>query len=329
MLDKIRPTELLKKQKEVFLKDIKYLIKQKRNFILVNCPACNYSKYTHFLKKNSLNYVKCKKCSTVFTNPRATPKILEDFYSQSRNYQYWNKVIYPLTEKQRRKNIFKPRVDMLVGICNRLSIPKHTLIEVGCGFGTFLEELKDRKIFTRIIGIEPTPDLAETCRKKGIDIIEKPVEKVNLNNDMANIVASFEVIEHLFSPKKFIFACRKILSNKGLLFLTCPNVEGFDMQILNKASDSFDIEHLNYFNLDSLSYLLESSGFKVLEKHTPGILDAEIVRRKVLEEKFKLDNQFIESLLVKRWNTVGAAFQKFLSDNLLSSSMLIIAQKNN
>jgi hypothetical protein len=110
--------------------------------------------------------------------------------------------------------------------------------------------------------------------------------------------------------------------------LTCPNGEGFDIDTLGIASDSVDHEHLNYFNPNSLSQLLASSGLDVLESFTPGKLDAELVRNKVLEGVFDLiDQPFLQKVLIDEWDQRGAAFQDFLVATGASSNMWIVARK--
>src|SRR5439155_26773943 len=105
------------------------------------------------------------------------------------------------------------------------------------------------------------------------------------------VVAAFEVIEHLFSPHDFLTACRDRLAPGGLVVLTCPNVRGFDVSVLGPVSDTVDVEHLNYFHPDSLCRLLERCGLTPLEALTPGELDAELVRKKALAGQFDLSGQ--------------------------------------
>lgn len=323
----IRPKDVMDKSKQYLMEDIAYVLKQKKHFVKVNCPACNSKENSPKFTKYTMTFVECKKCQTVFTNPRPTDAILIDFYKQSKYYKYWNDEIFPASEKIRRIKIFKPRVDRILDICKRLSVPTDTLVEVGAGFGTFLEELKSRKTFKSLIGIEPTPDLAETCRKKGLKMIEKTIEEVKPGTLKANIVVSFEVIEHLFSPNFYVKACNQILKKGGFLVLTCPNSAGFDIKTLGPISDAVDVEHLNYFNPDSLAFLLEQHGFEVIEKHTPGVLDADLVRNKILSGDFKTKNPLYKTILIDKWEELGGPFQEFLQQNQLSSNMMLVAKK--
>lgn len=324
----IRPEYLKADQAGLLASDIKMLLSYKKRFVKVACPACENGSSRKMFTKYGLRYVKCEKCGTVYVNPRPTPEILEKYYSASKNYEYWNNYIFPASESARREKIFKPRVKKLVEFCRRYGLRPKTLLEVGAGFGTFCEEAARVKFFRRIIAVEPTPGLAETCRKKGIEVIEKPVEKVKLKGLSVDIVASFEVIEHLFYPSGFLRSCASLLSKGGLIILTCPNVKGFDVDVLGKLSATFDNEHLNYFHPESLSWLLERSGFEVVDIATPGRLDAELVRKAALGGKVDLSGRpFLKRVLLDRWDETGRSFQDFLADNLLSSHMWIVGRK--
>lgn len=325
--NEIRPVSLLEKQDQCLQNDIRKLLEYKNEFVDVLCPACGASSFCVKFNKYELTYVECCNCQTIYVNPRPTPEILDIYYKTSENYAYWNKYIFPASEENRRKKIFLPRVERILEFCHEYNVGHDCLLEVGAGFGTFCKEMQAKSYFKRIIAVEPTPDLANTCRNKGLEVIEKPIEQVNLSDQKIDIIVSFEVIEHLFCPRDFINSCASILLPGGLLVLTCPNIKGFDIATLQELSTAVDNEHLNYFHPASISLLLEC-GFEVLQLLTPGKLDAELVRNKVLAGEFDLDNQpFLNTVLIERWEEVGEAFQKFLADNLLSSHMWVVARK--
>jgi 2-polyprenyl-3-methyl-5-hydroxy-6-metoxy-1,4-benzoquinol methylase len=326
--EEIRPEHLKENQAVLIASDIRMLMAHKHEFVKVVCPACGSRNHVPLFCKSGMKYVVCKKCETAYVSPRPTPRILESFYSRSKNYEYWNKYIFPASERSRREKIFRPRVDSLINICKRYKAKHEILLEIGAGFGTFCEEARATRFFSRVIAVEPTPDLAETCRRKGIEVIAKPVEQVRLQDIKADVVASFEVIEHLFDPRGFIKGCSSLLSKGGLLLITCPNVKGFDMELLRKSSKTFDYEHLNYFHPESLSRLMEKFGLEVIEVSTPGKLDAELVRKEVVKGEVDLLKQpFLRRILIEQWDELGAPFQQFLADNLLSSHMWIVGRK--
>jgi 2-polyprenyl-3-methyl-5-hydroxy-6-metoxy-1,4-benzoquinol methylase/ribosomal protein S27E len=325
----IRPTQLMQEQAKRLAADIDLLLRHKSDFVTVTCPACNSKNSRKVYEKYGIQFVSCQSCETVYANPRPRPEHLEEYYRQSENYAYWNKYIFPASEAARRENIFKPRVQKVINICRQFGIQTNTLLEVGAGFGIFCEEAKKTEVFNRVIGVEPTPDLAQTCRDRGIEVIEQPIEQVSFGADRMDVIVNFEVIEHLFSPRKFLVKCYDLLASGGVFMLTCPNVKGFDIVTLADKSSAVDNEHINLFHLDSLAQLLESCGFEVIEKQTPGRLDAELVRKKIISGEFDVsNNHFLKQVLIDEWETKGEAFQNFLSVNNLSSNMLLVARKS-
>jgi 2-polyprenyl-3-methyl-5-hydroxy-6-metoxy-1,4-benzoquinol methylase/predicted RNA-binding Zn-ribbon protein involved in translation (DUF1610 family) len=299
----IRPENLMQKQKILTLTDAGRMLSRCGEFVHVDCPACGTTPAVEKFKKNGISYVECENCQTFYVNPRPSEEILEWFYKGSPNYAYWNEIIFPASETARLERIFTPRVDRVLEMCEKYGVSTNSLMEIGAGFGTFCGELKRRNIFSRVVAVEPTPDLAATCRGRGVEVIESPVERIQLREDeLFDVVVSFEVIEHLFNPKAFVANMARLLKPGGIILLVCPNGKGFDVETLGVLSNTVDHEHLNYFNPQSLGGLLERSGLKVLEQSTPGKLDVELVRNKVLDGEFDVGDQpFLKRVLVDSW----------------------------
>lgn len=312
---------------KLWAQDIKQLLRLKKEFKKIPCPACESRSYQQIFKKNGFTFVKCKKCETVFINPRPSSEILTEFYENSKSIKHWNDKIFPYSENSRREQIFLPRAKKVVELCKNFNTMTDVLLDVGAGFGTFCEEIKKFSVFDKVIAIEPSHDLAETCRRKGLDVIEKPIEEVEL--DYASVITNFELIEHLYWPKDFLLACRKALSKNGILIITTPNIKGFDLLILGKVSDNIvGPNHLNYFHSKSLTNLLEKCGLGVIEILTPGQLDAELVRKKILSNELDISNNlFLKHILVDEWDVFGESFQNFLMSNGLSSHLWIVCKK--
>jgi SAM-dependent methyltransferase len=201
---------------------------------------------------------------------------------------------------------------------------------VGAGFGTFCAEVKARNVFSRVVAVEPTPDLAETCRKRGLVVMEQPVEQIKLEAaNLFDVIASFEVIEHLFAPIDFVGHMTRLLKPGGLLILTCPNGQGFDIETLGVVSNTVDHEHLNYFNPGSLAKLLTNCSLEVLESFTPGKMDADLVRNRILAGDFDVSKQpFLKRVLVDNREHLLEPFQDFLVQQGLSSNMWMVARKH-
>ena len=99
----IRPEKLIKKADHFVNLDAKYLYSKKPLFVQVNCPACNYKKKDFLFKKKKFSYFICCKCKTYYVSPRPNEKTLNQFYKNSKLYEFWNNYIFPATEKVRKK----------------------------------------------------------------------------------------------------------------------------------------------------------------------------------------------------------------------------------
>jgi len=324
--EEIRPSNLMRENQQLRAEDAAELIKNKDEFVLVPCPACQSENYEKKFVKEGFDFVICNDCETYFINPRPTFEILNRFYENSKCLKHWKK-FFQATEESRKKNIFEPRSKRVIDICKKHNKSEGILLDVGAGSGTLCEIIQEQGNFKKVIAVEPSNDLAEECRKKNVDVIEKPIEKIAL--DSVDVITSFELIEHLFNPKEYILACAKALSKDGLFILTTPNIKGFDLLVLGKASTNIaGPNHINYFHPESLSNLLHNCGLEVIETLTPGELDAELVHKKILDKEFDISNQpFLQNVLVNQWEKLGDNFQKFLSSNGLSSHMWIVAKK--
>jgi 2-polyprenyl-3-methyl-5-hydroxy-6-metoxy-1,4-benzoquinol methylase/Zn ribbon nucleic-acid-binding protein len=324
----IRPDELMAEQARRYEADVAWLVDRLDRFVSVGCPACGSQEGAVRWRKFGLTYPECGVCGTVYLSPRPDPGLLTEYYRSSQNYEYWTEVIFPASEAARRTQIFRPRAERVAEIVGRFAGGARVLIDVGAGFGTFAEEAERLDRLERVIALEPEPHLAATCRQKGLEVIESPVESASFPVAEVDVITNFEVIEHLFDPGAFLAQCGRLLRPGGLLVITCPNVRGFDIEILQEKASAVDAEHLNYFHPRSLAALLERSGFDLLETRTPGRLDAEIVRKRALAGDIDLSDQpFLETVLLDEWERLGGAFQDFLADNGLSSNMWLVARR--
>ncbi len=263
----IRPDVLMVEQAKRFERDIGWLWDQSSRFVSVSCPACDLVWAEAAWRKHGFSWSRCLRCETVYMTPRPDLKLLAEYYQRSEQYAYWNEMIFPASEPARMK-IAQQRAVHLVEISDE----RETLLDVGAGFGTFAEAAD---YYFDVVALEPEPHLAQSCFDRGLTVIAEPFEDAELPH--FDIITAFEVIEHLFSPRKFLKRCAEVLPTDGLLCLTCPNVKGFEIEVLGAKSKAIDPEHLNLFHLASLAMALSNAGFEVIESETPGRLDCELV----------------------------------------------------
>jgi SAM-dependent methyltransferase len=321
------PEDLLAGQEAAFARDIARLHADPRRHVAVLCPACEAERPSEpAFEKYGFAFRRCAECATIYMSPRPSADLLAEYYARSENYAYWAKHIFPASEASRREKIHKPWLERIAALAERHGVPRGMLVEVGPGFGTFAALATESKRFRKVLAVEPTPEMAAACRKRGVEVIEKRIEEVRDELAGADILVSFEVIEHLFQPGGFVAQCARVLAPGRLLVLSCPNGQGFDIQTLGARALAVDAEHVNLFNPGSLGRLLERHGFEVLDSETPGRLDAEFVREAALRNEVQLD-PFLKRVLVDEWDRLGWPFQQFLAGHGLSSHMWIAARR--
>jgi len=321
------PSDLLEGQEAAFARDIARL-HARGDTTRVACPACGADVPRPAFEKFGFFYQHCGDCSTIYMSPRPSETAMADYYANSENYAYWAKHIFPASEATRREKIHKPWLERVVGYVARFAVPRGLLVEIGPGFGTFAELAAASGKFSRVLAVEPTPELAAACRARGVDVAETRVEDFAGTGTGATVVCAFEVIEHLYEPRRLVEGVHRLLAPGGLMVLSCPNAAGFDIAMLGADSLAVDVEHVNLFNPDSLRRLVESVGFEVLVVHTPGRLDAEFVREAALKGEVSLD-PLLQRVLVTEWERLGWPFQRFLSEHGLSSHMWLAARRQN
>ncbi|MEM6533231.1 MAG: class I SAM-dependent methyltransferase [Myxococcota bacterium] len=323
----IRPVALMNDKRDKLRLDREFLLAREHRFVDVACPACGHRPSAPWDSKDGFQFVQCSACSTIYMNPRPNQDLLLEFYRQSLNYAEWNRTIFPATEKARMEKIIRPRAARLVDASRRLGVTGGTVLEIGAAYGTFGLAIEEIGYFDRYVAVEPTSDLAQTCRNRGFETHECAIEELNLEDERIDVVAAFEVIEHLFDPECFVSAAIRIMRPGGLLILSCPNSDALGPLTLKACDPTFNHEHLNYFTPSSLSRLLKGHGLEIEETHTPGQLDVELLASTLEQSESGGDHGFWRRLFAQASQDDLDRLQGLIAKVGLSSHMWIIARK--
>ena len=248
------------------------------------------------------------------------------FRSDSVSSQYWADVFFPAVAEVRREKIFRPRVEKLAQICTDHDFTVERLVDIGAGYGIFLDEWKKCFADVDAVAVEPSTSLASECRAKGLRVVESVAENAGGLDNFADLVVCFEVLEHVTDPLAFMNILKGMTRPGGYVFISTLCIDGFDLQMLwEKSTQISPPHHINILSVDGFKRLFSRAGLVDVEISTPGQLDVDIVRNVSESDSSLLVGQrFIKSLVEN--DVTASMFQSFLSENCLSSHAWVLGK---
>jgi len=322
----IRPKALLDEYIRLSIKDSeKFFSNGERRDI--PCVACGSDEKEHKFNKSGFDYAKCLNCCSLYQTPRPDIRKFENFYKESESSKFWADKFYPSVAEVRRKKIIAPKVKLITEMMKIKDVTIDKILDVGAGYGIFLEEWKNKHAEVKAVAIEPSSSLASKCRRKGFEVEEAMAEDSVNFDEFADLVVCFEVLEHVDDPLSFLKILRSKANHGGHVLLTTLCIDGFDLQILGKKSNAISPPfHINFISIKGFEILFKKAGFKDIDISTPGKLDVDIVKNAIRTDPKILDNNpFLKPIINN--DSRSKAFQEFLSSNQLSSHVWALGRK--
>lgn len=321
--EEIRPEKLFDELLRLNRDDISTYF-SKSTYTIINCPACG-DKGLFSFKKDNFEFDECEKCKTLYVSPRPDKESFNNYYTDSQSSKFWATTFYEATQENRREMLWKPKAKLINDKIGKYSASTKTILDIGGGYGVFMEEFLKLNNLSHLV-VEPSKYLSSICRDKNLNVLEKFLEDIESDELMHENKAfvSFELFEHLHDPKLFLETLYNLMDKDDLFIFTTLSGMGVDIQTLWEDSKSIAPPmHLNFFNPKSVTILLESLKFEVLEVSTPGKLDINIMENNLPKIKDRFFKNFIEYSNQDEKDSM----QKFISDNFLSSHMMIVCKK--
>jgi len=227
------------------------------------CPVCSSDAPVPFVARPDKFVVHhCSACGMRYLADIPSQDELEKFYrsySIYKNYRFaklslWNKIT----------GSGNPFITILQ---NTGGVSGLSICEIGCSDGFFLELLRSRG--ADVYGVELDADCDHILEKKNV-----PHSKSIPAGQLYDAFCLFQILEHLSHPEDMIKNIAGSIKKDGRLLISVPN--GGEVAKAGPTWIGFrvDLEHLNYFDLSSLSNLLSRQGMLVeqyWEHNQPGI----------------------------------------------------------
>lgn len=216
------------------------------------CPICKSSSFPYYSF-----LVKCNNCGVVFFKDDISKDELSNLYNKS-GYFFGTEYMDYIKEKNALQKNFLNRIKYL----RRLYPVKGKLFEIGCAYGFFLELAQN---YWQVKGIDISEDACMYAKNiLGLDVICDDFLNYKME-DNYDIFCLWDTIEHLKCPHLYIQKISKNIKPNGLLCITTGDIQSLVARFRKeKWRMIHPPTHLFYFSRQSLSFLLNSFGFKIV-----------------------------------------------------------------
>lgn len=176
-----------------------------------------------------------------------------------KNFMAGNIIKSILTPSFFYQGYFQKKIDLIKRL---IKSQKPEILDVGCGWGQFLEIVRKNNLPYK--GIDVSANAVEICRAKKLNCQQLTIEALaKKEKNRYLVIAGFQTIEHLVNPFAFLKAARTLLKKGGLILLTTPNNDSPLRYLLGRKWSVYDTKsHFVFYNKQSLLKTITMSGFK-------------------------------------------------------------------
>jgi len=138
------------------------------------------------------------------------------------------------------------------------------VVDIGSNDGTLIRHFHTLKGDLRIIGFEPAKNLALSPQDGAREIINDYFNykdfALRFPNEKAKVVTSIAMFYDLDNPNVFVRDVKRVLANDGIWVIQMNCLE---RMLDQNAFDVISHEHLEYYSVSVLDYLVGKHGFEV------------------------------------------------------------------
>lgn len=135
-----------------------------------------------------------------------------------------------------------------------------SMLEVGCGTGHVLSELRVELPELRLVGSELFHEGLWQARERvggSVDLVLADARRLPFGADF-DVVGAFDVLEHIEEDGRVVAELHRVLRPGGMLLLTVPQ----HRWLWSEADDR--AQHVRRYSRSTLHPLLEQAGFEIL-----------------------------------------------------------------
>jgi len=143
-----------------------------------------------------------------------------------------------------------------------------SLLDMGCSSGTFLECMRSEA--WKLYGIEMSPEEARTAEARtGAQVFVGDVPDAPFAPESFDVITCFDVLEHMYDPRRVVAKVREWLKPGGLFYVQVPNIDSAERRVFESYWHGLELpRHLFHYSPPSLEFLAKSAGLTVVSLET-------------------------------------------------------------
>ena len=250
------------------------------------CPACGAGSvdavHRRVFRGRVWALARCHACGQHFTSPRPTGDDLRGFYGGD----YHAAIRAP----GHAEAAFGAKYARYVATLSR-HLPRGRVVDVGCGTGLLVRMLRDGGYDAE--GVELNASSAAWGREQyGVTIHDRSMERCSFAPASLDAVLLTDVLEHTAQPVAFLRNVRRLLSPRGLVLVTFPDIRSLESRYLGLMARVLRRDwlwstchvplHVWEFTRPTAEACFRAAGFRIAEfrrtQPPPGALPTALLR---------------------------------------------------
>lgn len=225
------------------------------NMLSARCRLCGGEKPRFIKKEKEWDVLECNVCKFVYVAPLPTEAFLYSHYqsylpAKESDINQWRVMM---------SGVFRKSLNAIEA---RYGRQRGTLLDIGCGYGFFLEMAGQSG--WDVHGLEPCAHARDYAVSKMLNVDSENLFVRAYKTETFDVVTLFYVLEHLPEPLRYLNEINRILKPGGLLLVRVPHTTPLVkvLKIFNIQNQLYDVpSHLSDFSPRTIALALEKTGF--------------------------------------------------------------------
>ena len=201
--------------------------------------------------------VACQACGFVFADTPSSQEYYDKLYAD------WSKYGDAKAATGGGESRWdKARLDENATTLARHLARSSSILDVGCATGGLLDSLRACG-FTRLSGLDPSPQCVRAVREKGIAASVGVLTALPDGIGQYDCVIVNHVLEHVRDLREAMQGLRRLLHPASILYAEVPDAERYTDYCYAPFQD-FNTEHINHFSRTTLGNLFAAQSFEMM-----------------------------------------------------------------